>query len=128
MFYIAAHLHDIGMNFAGIYKALSDLVAAGGDSALHIGEIIHKYHHYSSFIVLLELNYFDENKKAEAESIGDCPYLLNLHPHDRKQNKHASHIERRQTFRRRVIDPRNLQHQHVRRPGAGGARRPLRRG
>ena len=85
LFYIAAHIHDIGMNFAGIYEALSDLVAAGGDSALHIGEIIHNYHHYSSFIVLLELNYFDEKKKDENESIEDCPYLLNLHPDDRKR-------------------------------------------
>ena len=85
LFYTAAHLHDIGMNFAGIYKALSDLVAAGGDSALHIGEIIHKYHHYSSFIVLLELNYLEEKEEDAAKSIADCPYLLNLHPDDREQ-------------------------------------------
>ncbi len=85
MFYITAYLHDIGMNFAGIYEALSDLVAAGGDSALHVGEIIHNYHHYSSFIVLLELNYLEEKKKGETKSISDCPYLLNLHQDDKKQ-------------------------------------------
>jgi len=88
MFYIAAHLHDIGMNYAGIYEALSDLVAAGGDNALHIGEIIHKYHHYSSFIVLLELNYLENIEQIKEDvdkSMKHRPYSLNLYQNDKKQ-------------------------------------------
>ena len=47
MFYTATILHDIGMNFPGIFKALEKVIANVGESALHIGEIIHNYHHYS---------------------------------------------------------------------------------
>lgn len=56
LFYSLAHLHDIGIKCAGIYEALNKLINAGGDLALHVGEIIYDYHHYSTFIVLLEIS------------------------------------------------------------------------
>jgi hypothetical protein len=85
LFYIAAYLHDIGMNFAGIFEALSDLIAVGGDTALHIGEIIHNYHHYASFIVLFELNYLDQDGTPKDQA--KCPYLSNISKnHTNKDN------------------------------------------
>lgn len=73
MFYTAAYLHDIGMGFAGIFEALEKIIKGGGESALHVSEIIHNYHHYTSFIVLLEMSYINikeieqELKKSPAE-------------------------------------------------------------
>ena len=63
MFYTATILHDIGMNFPGIFKALKKVIDTVGESALHIGEIIHNYHHYSSFIILLEIKHIADLEK-----------------------------------------------------------------
>ncbi len=77
LFYVAAHVHDIGMNFPEIFPALSRFVEHGGKNALHIGKIIHDHHHYASFIILMELssidllNLTDNNKAAR-------PYLLSI--------------------------------------------------
>lgn len=79
LFYLVAHLHDIGMRFAPIYEALKPLVDSGGDSALHIGEIIHDYHHYSSMIVLLELGHIEPKEDVTAEDLlSNTIYLKNL--------------------------------------------------
>ncbi len=68
LFYCAAHLHDIGMEFAGIYKALTPLIKAGGGGALHVGAIIHDYHNYSTFIILLELSHLLKLDKKGKET------------------------------------------------------------
>lgn len=87
MFLAATYLHDIGMCFPGIFKALENVVSKNGESALHISEIIHKYHHYGSFILLLELNNIPEISEESKETLtGDehkgieenCPYLVNI--------------------------------------------------
>ena len=75
LFYVAAHLHDIGMNFPGIFEALSRFVEAGGKNALHIGKIIHDYHHYASFIILMEMSSMETLKQ---ENITKRPYLANI--------------------------------------------------
>lgn len=93
LFYVSTHLHDIGMRFPGIFKALSDLTAGGASHALHIGRIIHDYHHYSSFIVLLELYNFckPSNQKSHGEKTSDktenlCPYLSLIKQATQEQN------------------------------------------
>jgi hypothetical protein len=91
LFYITAYLHDIGMNFAGIFEALSDLVAAGGDTALHIGEIIHNYHHYASFIVLFEIYYLDQNGTPKNQA--KCPYFFNIRKNPPKENNPLEYME-----------------------------------
>lgn len=65
MFFTAVYLHDIGMNFPGIFEALKEVLSSKGEGALHISEIIHNYHHYGSFIVLLELNNIEINVKEK---------------------------------------------------------------
>lgn len=75
LFYVATHLHDIGMAFPGIFKALSGYVKNKAQNPSHFGEIIHEYHHYTSFIVLFEMSYL---KSVNPISIKSCKYLSNI--------------------------------------------------
>ncbi|MCX6580733.1 MAG: hypothetical protein NT166_11180 [Candidatus Aminicenantes bacterium] len=68
LFITAAFLHDIGMCFPGIFQALNEVLKGSGDSAAHINKIIHDYHNYATFIVLLEMNSLDTLN-------GKSPYL-----------------------------------------------------
>lgn len=70
LFYVAAHLHDIGMKFPGIFEALSKYVNENSQNPLHIGKITHEYHHYISFIVLMEMICQEIGSKG--------PYLSNI--------------------------------------------------
>lgn len=86
LFYAAAHVHDIGMNFSGIYDALKDLVKTGGDNALHVGQIIHDYHHYTSFIILMDLEHLKpleeteetKNSENEQDTYAGCAFLKKI--------------------------------------------------
>lgn len=82
LFYTAAHLHDIGMRFPGIFKALSDFVKDKGQNPLHIGGLVHQYHHYASFIILMEMCCLKEFTKIEMKT---RPYLANII--DERNNK-----------------------------------------
>lgn len=75
LFYAAVHLHDIGMRFPGIFKALSGYVDGKGRNPLHIGEIIHNYHHYASFIILMEMS---RPEAIDIDDIKEKPYLSNI--------------------------------------------------
>lgn len=72
LFYVAAHLHDIGMKFPGIFESLSEYIGEQSQNPLHIGEIIHDYHHYTSFIILMEMSC---NVSFDKKSIKKRPYL-----------------------------------------------------
>ncbi len=63
MFFLAAILHDIGMTLPGIFKALKDVLTVSDDSAQHVSAIVHNYHNYGSFILLLELNHIEIDEK-----------------------------------------------------------------
>lgn len=84
LFGVAAYLHDIGMKFPGIFEALKDLVKTNAHNALHISEIIHNYHHYTSFIVLLEMSSQD---LAGINQASEFPYLSNIPENERDQVK-----------------------------------------
>ncbi|MBU1950356.1 MAG: hypothetical protein KJ927_16695, partial [Candidatus Eisenbacteria bacterium] len=73
--FLATHLHDIGMRYPGIFEHLSPLVSKDNPIPLHIGELVHRYHHYVSFIILMEIG-----KKADNSNIpwNEHSYIKNL--------------------------------------------------
>lgn len=80
LFHVVAHLHDIGMVFPGIFKPLSDLVPTGGREPLHIGEIVHRSHHYATFIIMMELFWapMDNSKPSNDSWMNSTKYLKHL--------------------------------------------------
>lgn len=74
LFYVSAHLHDIGMGFPGIFKSMSGYLKEKGQNPQHIGAIIHEYHHYASFIVMLEMSLPEAINATSSQR----PYLSNL--------------------------------------------------
>jgi len=82
LFYVAAHLHDIGMNFPGIFEALTKYVKENSTTPLHIGEIIYEHHYYASFIILMEMSCIEVGVDAFAIS----PYLKNISTEKNKKD------------------------------------------
>ncbi|MCX6583804.1 MAG: hypothetical protein NT166_26820 [Candidatus Aminicenantes bacterium] len=82
LFCVTALLHDIGMNFPRIFKALSRYVKERGQYPHHIGEIIYEYHHYASFIILMEMSCI----KVGVSQFKNCPYLKNISDEKNKED------------------------------------------
>ncbi|HLP44534.1 MAG TPA: hypothetical protein VK469_01225 [Candidatus Kapabacteria bacterium] len=79
LFITAAYIHDIGMCFSGIFKALNEVLkSSSGDSAAHINKIIHDYHNYATFIVLLEMNSLALQNFEIFRIDKKVPYLENI--------------------------------------------------
>jgi hypothetical protein len=84
LFSIVAHLHDMGMAFPSIFKSLAEIGSGNAHSAIHLSEIIHDYHHYASFIVLLEITHLSIDPKDIYDPC-DYPYFGNI-PSNEFQN------------------------------------------
>jgi len=87
LFYIAAYLHDIGMEFPEIYESLSEYVDGVELKPSHIGEIIHDYHHYTSFIVLMELSC------CKTDNFNSTHYLQRIKSRSSQLKKLHGHVK-----------------------------------
>jgi hypothetical protein len=101
LFYVAAHLHDIGIGFPGIFEALSDYIKEKGQNPLHIGEVIHDYHQYASFIILVEISCMES---FDNETIKKRPYLKNLSEIGKTSKTAAKPIEHLKTLDNNLKD------------------------
>lgn len=87
MFFLAALLHDIGMTIPGIFEALKDVLTVSDDSAQHLSAIVHNYHNYGSFILLLELNHIEIVGKNNTKEYAFLDYIP-----EKNKNQHIKNL------------------------------------
>ena len=74
LFYLTAYLHDIGMKFAEVFEVLKPIVEGSERHSLHIMELIHNFHQYGSFIVLLGIS----QREKEQIDAQEFPFFVKL--------------------------------------------------